>query len=177
MIGNDIIDRLAIRPRSVAHWERFREKTITRAEQEYLADYREKQLDIWLAWAIKEAVYKLEYQLKPERYFAPKAIQVLNLERAQGKWGTYAIDLEWNRDYIHALAWPLSTRRPYPKIARLHKEALNRQILSHLETRFPEREFGIEQQTFPSIKIDHKHTWPLSKSHHGRWWAFAYLSD
>jgi len=146
MIGNDIIDRRAIRERSQEHWDRFREKTMTKAEQELLATYREDQLDIWLAWAIKESVYKLEYQLCPERYFAPRSIEVLALNRAKGKLDAYEIDLEWNKDYIHALTWLSLKSQPQKWIFQKGKTKLDTRILTQLETTFPQRNFNLIQK-------------------------------
>jgi phosphopantetheinyl transferase (holo-ACP synthase) len=174
MIGNDIIDRQAIRPRSPAHWDRFREKTMTKSEQEILADFRKDQLDIWLAWAVKESVYKLEYQFNPKRYFTPKKIEVQSLKKARGKLGTYWIDLKWNTDYIHALAWAASTHSPKSMIFLNRPIRLDKLITSHLQDTFPERAFSIQKNLFPQIQVDQKTFWPLSKSHHGRWIAFAY---
>jgi phosphopantetheinyl transferase (holo-ACP synthase) len=173
MIGNDIIDRQAIRPRSPAHWDRFREKTMTESEQQLLAEYQEDHLDIWLAWAVKESVYKLEYQLRPKRYFAPREISIQSLRRAAGKLGTYDIALDWNSHYIHALAW--TTTAPLKSIiAQKTKVELDELIISGLTSHFPERTFRIEKNLFPRIKVDQKEFWPLSKSHHGRWVTFAY---
>lgn len=176
MIGNDIIDRSVIGERSQAHWAAVRAKTMTEAEQALLIEYRKEQLDIWLAWAIKESIYKLEYQLQPKRYFAPRAIQVLSLARARGKLGAYPIDLEWNTDYIHAVAWLSPKVIPQKKIFHKHKSKLNDLILADLSERFPARDFRIEQQLFPQVKVDGHAVWPLSKSHHGRWVAFAYAT-
>jgi phosphopantetheinyl transferase (holo-ACP synthase) len=174
MIGNDIIDRQAIISRSGAHWERFREKTMSKSEQEILADFRKDQLDIWLAWAIKESVYKLEYQSHPKRYFAPKTIEVLSLQQARGKWGAYQVDIVWNTNYIHALAWTASTHSPKSMIFLNRPIRLDKLITSHLQDTFPERAFSIQKNLFPQIQVDQKTFWPLSKSHHGRWIAFAY---
>lgn len=175
MIGNDIIDRRAIRERPREHWERFREKTMTKAEQALLAAYRDDQLDIWLAWAIKESVYKLEYQLRPERYFAPKSIEVQALNHAKGKLDAYEIDLDWNKDYIHALTWLSPKRLPKTVVLRKNKSKLNDLILNHLQLHFPHKNFSIEMAVFPRIRVDPQRYWPLTKSHHGRWQAFAYL--
>lgn len=174
MIGNDIIDRLAIGQGSATRWERFRKKTMCSAEQEILAKFRHNQLDIWLAWAIKESVYKLEYQQHPQRYFAPKAVEVLSLQRAKGKWGFYQVDIEWNTDYIHARAWSPATNAPQSIIFHQSESQADDIIVRHLQSTFPKRAFHIKKDRFPWIEVDQKIIWPLSKSHHGRWVTFAY---
>lgn len=176
MIGNDIIDRRAIKERSDQHWQRYRDKTMCEAEQHLLAEYREDQLDIWLAWAVKESVYKLEFQLNPERYFSPKAIKVLSLTKAQGKFGTYPIQLEWNNEYLHALTWQKSQKHLNKWIEKWDKMPSNKTIFRHLNKKFPHNHFRLEQGSFPKIINNQKDTWPLSKSHHGDWLSFAYLT-
>ncbi|GAB5552655.1 MAG: hypothetical protein Sapg2KO_22460 [Saprospiraceae bacterium] len=199
MIGNDIIDLAAVRERSPRHWECYRAKVMTISEQktlacrrlhlrqtgrskssELLTQHPENNLDIWFAWAVKESVYKLEFQMDQERYFAPKQIQILEFDpinqqgRAQGKLATYPFEIHFIEGFIHALVW--SPERSKPSYQHLHLDALplDQHLEEILKKQFPNQQLHYKRWPFPQFIIDHETTIPVSMSHHGRWGAFAF---
>lgn len=200
MIGNDIIDLKAIQERSPAHWQRYRDKTMTVAEQDLLAcrrynlrrterpvfnkllvsDQVGNNMDIWLAWSVKESVYKLEFQLEQQRYFAPKQIQVVSLEAsnfqglAKGKLGTYNFEVQLKNDFLHALAWQDSSKKPHFHCLALGTHTLNDHLTEAIGKKFPGQKLQYQALPFPHFILDNNRGIPVSKSHHGNWQAFAY---
>lgn len=180
MIGNDIIDLKAIRERSPNRWQRYRDKTMTASEQQLLTPYQENNMDIWLAWSVKESVYKLEFQLKQQRYFAPKATQVVSLDGsnfrgiAKGKFGIYNFEVQLKKDFLHALAWQDSSKKPHFQCLALDTRALNDHLVEAIRKKNPSKKLQYQALPFPHFILDDDTSIPVSKSHHGNWQAFAY---
>lgn len=183
MIGNDIIDLKAVPERSPLHWKRYRNKTMTTSEQELLAPYQENNLDIWLAWSVKESVYKLEFQLEQQRYFAPKVIQVLTFDsnlftgKAQGKLGTYSFEIQLQQSFLHTLAWSDERSKPAFHCLALDILPLHRHLAQALQQRFPKQQLVYERWPFPRFISACKKIIPISMSHDGAWGAYAYCDS
>jgi phosphopantetheinyl transferase (holo-ACP synthase) len=174
MIGNDIIDLQIIASRPEWYWDRFRQKIMTEAEKQWLAPYRKNQLDIWIAWAIKESIYKLEFQFNPVRYFSPKTITCQSLNEGKGRFGKYPIALHWNRERLSALCWLATQKKPKHLIMSKKRDQLEPACLAYLSDQYPEKGFAIQRKPFPILQVDESTHWPLSMSHDGSWVAFAY---
>lgn len=180
MIGNDIIDLRAVRERSPQHWQRYRAKTMTTAEQELLAQYRANNLDIWLAWAVKESVYKLEFPMEQERYFAPKQIQILAFDpknqqgSAQGKFAIYPFEIHFGESFLHALTWSANTPKPDFEPIIIAHHSLSDHLSNALYKKFAGQLLRYERLPFPHFIMEKERIIPVSMSHHGRWGAFAF---
>ena len=137
-------------------------------------------LDIWIAWAVKESVYKLEFQMVQQRYFAPKQIQVLTFDehlhrgKAKGKFGVYDFEILLEQDFLHAVAWRESSKKPSYHCSVVDCCSLNEHLVSIFQKRFPDKDLQYLNRPFPHFIIDKKISIPVSKSHHGHWCAVAY---
>ena len=90
MIGNDIVDLNLARLQS--NWERqgYLQKLFTEDEQKFIVNSNNQELNVWLFWSMKEAVYKaVQRKYKLERFYNPKQFvcsQVqLTPEKARGE--------------------------------------------------------------------------------------------
>jgi phosphopantetheinyl transferase (holo-ACP synthase) len=75
MVGNDIVD--LNEARNASNWERprFLKKLFSEAEQLCIKTSDNPFVMVWRLWSMKEASYKLYTQLKPSRFYNPKAFQ------------------------------------------------------------------------------------------------------
>ncbi|UBZ06578.1 4'-phosphopantetheinyl transferase superfamily protein [Salegentibacter mishustinae] len=90
MIGNDIVDLNLARLQS--NWERhgYLQKLFTEEEQKFIINSNNQELNVWLLWSMKEAVYKaVQRKYKLERFYDPNQFvcsQVqLTPEKARGE--------------------------------------------------------------------------------------------
>jgi hypothetical protein len=180
MIGNDIIDLTAIQTRGAEKWRRYRQKIMSAAEQNLFAPFQSDQLDIWLAWTVKESVYKLEYQLAPQRYFAPKQIHCLEFDAhsftgiAQGRLGSYPFFIEKKAHYIHALAWLKNGPKPNFRCLSRDDFPLQDHLIQAVAEQFPNQKLQYQRWPFPAIILNGKIDLAVSMSHHGELGAYAF---
>ncbi|QSW88860.1 4-phosphopantetheinyl transferase family protein [Flavobacterium endoglycinae] len=89
MIGNDIIDLAQSRIES--NWQRkgFIEKLFTTEEQQFIKEYHEPEIMVWLLWSMKEAAYKIYNRQTKIREFSPKKLccsfDSLKFDQVEGK--------------------------------------------------------------------------------------------
>lgn len=193
MIGIDIIDRQAIRPRTKAHQERYRQKIFSDSEMALLAPFREKDLDIWIGWAAKESCYKLHFQIHPQRALNPKKFQIKRIDTqkkdkpilfcVQKNEFTFQVTLEVRDDFILALA----ANRPFDEITyqvfvlpgsdwEEQSHFCYKKLHTQCDEQFGRGAYRVNKQPFPhAVHSRSGQQLSCSISHHGRWGASALL--
>lgn len=86
MIGNDIVDLNLARHQS--NWERYGylQKLFTEDEQKFIINSNNQELNVWLFWSMKEAVYKaVQRKYKLERFYNPKQFVCSQVQLTSGK--------------------------------------------------------------------------------------------
>ncbi len=195
MIGVDIVDLRAIQWPSASHRDRyvkkvFSPKEIASLDQQIL----DRNLAIWIGWAIKESVYKLEFRTQAKRYFRPKKLEILSINSAsrfvvlsQQTGQIYQGQVLKHPDYVLAIA---SSNLPHIKLEVFSIPEVNSSVatrdftLKALRERWGARLSTIAWRPFPigylsSTKqrcsnFSSQQTIPLSTSHHGRWACYAF---
>lgn len=127
MIGNDVVDLTAARAKGMAAKHRFVQRVFTDVERAEILTGPDPDLEVWLAWAAKEAAYKVVSKLDGEApLFVHRAFEVAwdrspergtdparrGTVRHEGR--TLGVRTVGKRDvgYVHALSWPTEDQRP-----------------------------------------------------------------
>lgn len=74
MIGNDVVDlQVAM---TVSNWRRkgFLEKICSRSERDFILSSTDPDLQVWVLWSMKEAVYKAWNRVHRRKEYAPSTI-------------------------------------------------------------------------------------------------------
>lgn len=186
MIGNDIIDLKVAAAESNPLRRRFIDKIFTSPEQESIENAKEKVLQIWIFWAMKEAAYKAhQRRFDLSRHFNPKqleceiftrdstsALGVINIQQH-----TYYSSITVTKEYLHATASPLVQDKIFsgifPASADLKKELLNEfSSLKNISNKL----LGIRKNKnqVPLLQFENRNIDdPFSLSHHGFFSAFC----
>ncbi|MDZ7781234.1 MAG: 4'-phosphopantetheinyl transferase superfamily protein [Gemmatimonadota bacterium] len=123
-IGNDVVDLTAARAKGMAEKHRFVERVFTRNERARILSGSDPDLEVWLAWAAKEAAYKVVSKLDGKApVFEHRSFVVVwdeagtSAERSHGgtvrhEGRTLRVWTAAERDagYVHVLSW--LTERP-----------------------------------------------------------------
>lgn len=192
MIGHDLIDLSLIQPTSSDRLRRLRSKVLGAQEAALLDKDFDPQLGYWLAWASKEAVYKLEYKTDPHRYFRPRAITCRELImdsafgtfqlRVQGQSGIFPVYIRKTVTCLEAFALERDTLLPFLRRysgnmagSGVWKKEDTRRGLFHLLSRdYPVEQLGFQREPFPRLFYRNKEL-PISISHDGDWLSLALL--
>ena len=186
MVGNDIVD-LAVAEKE-SNWQRprFLNKIFALKERQRIKKSKNPFIVIWQLWSAKEAAYKLYTQLKPSRFYNPKAFECAFQNES---WGVRFKDFECFTQSKATSKYVLSEARMKPfkmnsevirfsqndhtSQSEITKQALmqsisNKYNISVSELQFQKSEFGIPSVSFNSEKIS------VSLSHHGGFGAYAF---
>ena len=191
MIGVDIIDRKAILPRTAEKIQRYRNKIMLSEEQKCLDAHFDLETAMWVAWSLKESVYKLEYKQKAIRYFRPKSIEVQSSNQChsnefkftlKGRFGDYTAKVELNDQYIQALALASSIALTEVYVQSFFLEATDpissstkcrEKLNSYLNDQFSQNSIMIIEDEYPRLVAEKGWNYDLSISHHAHWGCFA----
>lgn len=168
MIGNDIVDLQWANKRSRSLEKRYWEKILTQHESDlYLGGRIEHEL-LWVIWGLKESAYKLERRFGRSRLFCPKDYTVdLEAERVRGKQELLRGSWIQTKNFVHVTCWRPSASQPgywidywnapLPAFTRLWtwKKEENGALSAFI------------QNSSQGLSV--------SKSHHGRYLAYAWL--
>ncbi|PKD16048.1 hypothetical protein APR41_09630 [Salegentibacter salinarum] len=181
MIGNDIIDLNLIRAQS--NWQRkgFLQKLFSEEEQTFIQNSEDPELNVWLLWSMKEAVYKAvqrKYTLK--RFYNPKQFiseQIkINPGKARGvvcyKEDVFVINSILFPNMIHT-----STGNTEFSLISENKNSrfrLLQKIAEHKDIRLEYLNISKDREGIPfvSYRGDNLQI-PFSLSHHGNFSAYA----
>jgi phosphopantetheinyl transferase (holo-ACP synthase) len=192
VIGHDLIDLSGIQAISSDRLQRLQRKVLTREEENLLDQHFGPSLGYWVAWAAKEAVYKLEFKIEPQRYFRPRAIQCQDLTqdssayfcqlRVQGRVGTYPVYVRKIESRLEAIA--LATKESIPQLRTYlgwknatgpwHSEDTQAHLFQLIAQDFQQEEIIYRRKPFPQL-FHQKKELPLSISHDGSWLSIALL--
>lgn len=192
MIGNDLVDLRAKKSVPPERLSRMRAKVLRAEEAKLLDRHFDFRVAYFVAWAAKEAVYKLEYKRLPRRYFHPRAITCREISPAgkdfafqlqvQGKWGVYPVYLQHSPTHLEAIA--LARRVWLPYLRRYAGVRSDRRPWSQVDTRdslfqmldpdFSVEQLHYERTPFPQLFYRKKEL-PLSISHDGDRLSLALL--
>ncbi len=181
MLGNDIIDlKLALKRRNAEN-PRFLKKLFCQAEIHQIINSLEPEIQLWILWSMKEAVYK-SHQRKNYllRKFNPKAFScqfntALQIGKVRVNNTDYDTVTEVKEDYIHTKCF--ENTKDYFSVVDHAVSFSKQKMLEHIEvvtgsnlTNFflIKNRLGIPSLYNDNLKIDI----PLSLSHHGNFSAF-----
>lgn len=186
MIGNDIIDLQAAATESNPLRRGFIEKIFNSYEQKYIEDSKERILQIWIFWAMKEAAYKAhQRRFNLPRQINPKQMEckiitksptsasgVINIQQY-----AYYSTIIINNKYIHATASAFAQEEIFsgifPMSANLKRELINKiSTLKDIPYKLLSITKNENQIPFLCIGDNHLDT-HFSLSHHGFFSAFC----
>jgi len=181
VIGNDIIDLNLARKQS--NWQRrgFLQKIFINEERDSILNAKDPELNVWLLWSMKEAVYKaVQRKYNLERFYNPKRFVCEQVEINSGKArGVVCFDAEVFEinsilfsDMIHTctanteISWISENKNS--RIRLLQKISYQRNIpLESLN--ISKDRLGIPFLTYRGDNLQI----PFSLSHHGDYSAYA----
>lgn len=108
MIGNDVVDLNLAKVQS--NWRRpnFLKKIFTEDEQIFIAKSQNPDLEVWVLWSRKEAVYKIVNRAERIRKFNPLSFcccsHKLNPNEVCYQKEIYFTKTEIASDYVHTIA-------------------------------------------------------------------------
>lgn len=110
MIGNDLVYLPGWSKAEGKRLVRFKNKLFTSGEQTLIADYPDYGEALF--WSAKEAVYKIGYRVKPTYSYAPKSIEILQVQNVdeyiycdvEYEGNQYITRSKLHLEYLHTLA-------------------------------------------------------------------------
>jgi phosphopantetheinyl transferase (holo-ACP synthase) len=111
MLGNDVIDLTEARALRKEHDERFLNRVFTTAERSCILGAIDPALALWMIWAAKESLFKIESRRDPSAIFAHQKILAPGLtEIALAGLGHLRVEhaglrfeWEWTEDFLHCV--------------------------------------------------------------------------
>lgn len=191
MVGNDIVDlRLASKS---GRWQskRLWDKVFTLGEQKYLRKSLNADVEIWRLWSMKESAYKVYVQKYATAFFNPRRIECLinsetcGMVRIDEK-SFFSLSSRF-KNAVHTIT--TETEDIEPKAAcqetdaesfeDMRKECYQKvlTLFSHLKnTNIESLKISKNELGVPYIYNEEKKSdVSLSISHHGRYYAFAFV--
>lgn len=179
-IGNDVIDLQLAKTQS--NWQRkgFLEKQFTAYEQQLIFKATNSFLQVWLFWSMKEAAYKCYTQENNTRFFAPKKFSCKMISKTEGtvtiEEQKYVIKSVFTDNYIHSVASNTFYKKATTGLFLVDAiTSVSKFLNSKLLTNLPENTLVEKTDLGIPFLSNNKKKLPIaiSKSHHGRFGAFA----
>lgn len=186
-LGNDVVDLLDLEVLEESLHPRFDERVFTTLERDRFLDDRNRHLQRWLHWSIKEATYKAIRRHRNDIIFSPKQIVIQEFEGlcaevfAFGKCFTALIDQ--GDGYVNATVFSGVDRRDLSSVVatRSGQKDISTEVRSLACQEFSTA-FGLDlnsceiplHEKIPSLYVGGRPVnYPLSLSHHGRFVAVS----
>jgi hypothetical protein len=167
---------------------------LTSAERAAAGD---RELALWMCWALKESTYKLEFAADPRPHFLPKAIECTSIQRqtnglyraeVRGRQGMYPGWLRVKPVFVHALVaetpatlaasiWRevrLSCTTPRVQSTEVEREL--RTLLRSSGLLDPTDTFELRRTPQPVLQRNGRRCGGVSLSHDGRWGGIAVVA-
>lgn len=181
MIGNDIIDLEAAKKES--NWRRkgYLNKLFTNKEQELIWSTLTPDLMVWTLWSMKEAVYKADFRRTLKYEFAPLKVECISIvEKVDYLEGIllyneikYFSFTKIFSEFLHTIAcrW----KEDFSKLRSIEIPDYPDEYLVYLKENklisdsswIVKNDFGVPNL----IDLGKDKVYPLSISHHGRFFA------
>lgn len=141
MVGNDVVDLADVDADASTYSKRFDERVFTDAERAFIGASCDPGLCRWQLWAAKESAYKALKRVRPATVFSPRRFEVCVDEPSGSGQGlprrasarvvakgapassergmAFAVEIEWNADRVHAVAYREHEIAPHFEVAML----------------------------------------------------------